>query len=222
MLCRPEDCLLEIGVFKELHVSGVRPLACQARAYRSPASRPKSNLEKGFSELRRRRIARRFFPSCWPIAPIIARTRGGSETAILSRRSKRPFSDNSMTVRRMVFFRRQLARPARPAQEVEQSRIAFGEGGPRFGSARMDDGIAANEFSRKAESAGSNLVLLCRLRRESEKISGGDTRREDTLAPRGEPLDRGGVRPALPEGCVTGTVVDALAQALESHRLSRS
>src|SRR5580765_2282833 len=45
-------------------------------------------------------------------------------------------------------FRRQLARPARPAQEVEQRRIAFREAGPCFGSARMDDGIAANEFSR--------------------------------------------------------------------------
>jgi hypothetical protein len=43
--------------------------------------------------LRRRRSAPRFFPSCPPTAPIIARTRGGSEAAILSRRSKRPFSD---------------------------------------------------------------------------------------------------------------------------------
>jgi hypothetical protein len=53
--------------------------------------------------LRRRRNAPRFFPSCSPIAPIIARTRGGSEAAILSRRSKRPFSENSMMVRLMVF-----------------------------------------------------------------------------------------------------------------------
>jgi hypothetical protein len=32
--------------------------------------------------LRRRRNAPRFFPSCWPIAPIIARTRGGSEAVM--------------------------------------------------------------------------------------------------------------------------------------------
>jgi hypothetical protein len=77
-------------------------LACQSRACRSSARRPKSNREKGFSESRRRRNAVRFFPSCSPTAPIIARTRGGSEAANLRRRSNRPISDKSIMVRLTV------------------------------------------------------------------------------------------------------------------------
>jgi len=37
-------------------------LACQSRAFRSPANRPKSNREKGFREFRRQRSAPLFFP----------------------------------------------------------------------------------------------------------------------------------------------------------------
>src|SRR6266480_466610 len=79
-----------------------RSLACHLRACGSPASRPKSNREKGFRESRRRRSAARFLLSCSPMAPIIARTRGGSEAATRSRRSKRAFSNKSLTVRRTV------------------------------------------------------------------------------------------------------------------------
>ena len=40
MLRRPQDGLLEIGMFEQFHVS-VRSLACQLRACESPASKPK-------------------------------------------------------------------------------------------------------------------------------------------------------------------------------------
>ncbi len=113
------------------------------------------------------------------------------------------------------FFRREFACPSGAAQEIEQRRIALGKAGPCFRPARMNDGVAADEFAGQAEGAGGNLAPARRLCRESEKIGGGDARREDALVPGGEPLDRGRVRPALAEGRLPGAVVDALAQALK-------
>ena len=148
------------------------------------------------------------------MAPIIARTRGGSEAATRSRRSKRLFRQK-LDGAADGFFRRELACSSRAAQEIKQRRIALGEAGPCFRSARMNDGVAADEFAGQAEGAGGNLAPARRLCRESEKIGGGDARREDALVPGGEPLDRGRVRPALAEGRLPGAVVDALAQALK-------
>ncbi len=112
------------------------------------------------------------------------------------------------------FFRREFACPSGTAQEIEQRRIALREYGPCFRSARVNDGVAADEFAGQAEGAGGKLSPSCRLRRESQKIGGGDAGRETALAPGCEPLDRGRVWPALAEGRLPGAVVDALAQAL--------
>ena len=122
-----------------------RSLACQLRACRSPASSPKSNRENGFREPRRRRSAARFFPSCSPMAPSIARTRGGSEVGDLEQTLKAPFLREKRQGSADGFFRRQFACPARPAQEIEQRRIGLGETGPCFRPARVDDGVAADE-----------------------------------------------------------------------------
>src|SRR5260221_10801391 len=47
-----ENCLIEIGVFEELHWLG--SLACQCRACGRPLRRPKSKRESGLSEDRSR------------------------------------------------------------------------------------------------------------------------------------------------------------------------
>src|SRR6266480_5690259 len=81
------------------------------------------------------------------------------------------------------FFRRELACPSGAAQEIEQRRITLGKAGPCFRPARMNDGVAADEFAGQAEGAGGNLAPSRRLCRESEKIGGGDSRRENAFAP---------------------------------------
>src|SRR6266478_4215082 len=81
------------------------------------------------------------------------------------------------------FFRRELACSSRAAQEIEQRRITLGKAGPCFRPARMNDGVAADEFAGQAEGAGGNLAPSRRLCRESEKIGGGDSRRENAFAP---------------------------------------
>ena len=58
-------------------------------------------------------------------------------------------------------------------------------------------------------------LRLRALRRESQKIGGGDAGWKDGLAAGGELLDCGGVRPALAEGRLPGAVIDALAQTFE-------
>jgi hypothetical protein len=55
------------------------------------------------------------------------------------------------------FFRREFACPSGAAQEIEQRRIALGEAGPCFRSARMNDGVAPDKFAGQAEGAGGNL-----------------------------------------------------------------
>ncbi len=112
------------------------------------------------------------------------------------------------------FFGRELACASGAAQEIEQRRIALGKAGPCFRPARMNDCVATDEFAGQAEGAGGNLAPTRRLRRESEKVGSSDARRENALAPGGELLDRGRVRPALAKGRLPGAVVDALAQAL--------
>ena len=56
------------------------------------------------------------------------------------------------------FFRRQFARPAAAAQEIEQRGIALRKAGPCFRPARVDDRVAADEFAGQAEGAGGNLA----------------------------------------------------------------
>jgi len=79
ILLHLKDRLLEVPMFKQPHRQR-RPFACQLPALVRPASIPKSKRDSGFKEARRRWSAAGFFPISSPIAPTIARTRGGSES----------------------------------------------------------------------------------------------------------------------------------------------
>ena len=86
-----KDGLFKVRVVGEPHAgppSLRRGLACQAGAWVSAASRPKSKRVSGLRVLRRVAKARGGRPSCCPTAPRIARTRGGSVGATASSRSK--------------------------------------------------------------------------------------------------------------------------------------
>ena len=57
----------------------------------------------------------------------------------------------------------------------------------------MDDRTFAHQFSGKAERRGRDLSLFRVLRREAEKVGGGDARREHRFAGCCEILDGGGI-----------------------------
>jgi len=67
--------------------------ACQLLAFGNAVSIPKSNRDNELSEARKRRKVLRLVPSCSPKAPSMARTRGGSVSATLRSRLRRPCSD---------------------------------------------------------------------------------------------------------------------------------
>src|ERR1700733_9760964 len=92
MLCGAENGLLKIGVLEKSHARF--PSACHRLACASPDSNPKSKRENGFKEARSDSRAEVFFPSSAPVAPSIARTRGGSDGATFRRRSNRPGLDS--------------------------------------------------------------------------------------------------------------------------------
>ncbi len=57
---RPDDCLVEVWMFKQFHVRG-RSLLCQSCACRSPANMPKSKRESELRETRKRRKSEGLF-----------------------------------------------------------------------------------------------------------------------------------------------------------------
>src|SRR6266404_5016264 len=77
-------------------------LACQLRAFGNAVSIPKSNRDNEFREARKRFRVLRLVPSCSPKAPSMARTRGGSESATLRSRLRRPCSDRRFNNLRIV------------------------------------------------------------------------------------------------------------------------
>ena len=92
MIRRLEYRLFEFCVLKQFHLSG-SPVPASFLASRKPWSAPKSNRDKGFSESRRRSNAVGFLANSSPMAPSSARTRGGSVSTTLSRRSYQPARD---------------------------------------------------------------------------------------------------------------------------------
>lgn len=113
------------------------------------------------------------------------------------------------------FFRREFARPAAAPQEIEQSRLRIGERSPGFRPARMDERSAANEFSRQAQRARRDLAPARGLRREAKKACGGNSCGKDGLARRRQFADGSRAGQALAERRLPGTVVNALAEALQ-------
>src|SRR4030042_6957921 len=102
MLRGTQDRLPKISMFEEVHF-GLFSWACQLRACESPDSKPKSKRESGFREARRRARTAALLPIPSARAPSIARTRGGSESATLRRRSKTPFFESIVRVLRTGF-----------------------------------------------------------------------------------------------------------------------
>ncbi len=77
-------------------------LACHVLACSNPPSKPKSKVENGFNVPLNLFNTPFLAPNCSPKAPSIARTRGGSESAIFNNRSIRPFSPINRSVRSTV------------------------------------------------------------------------------------------------------------------------
>ena len=79
----------------------------------------------------------------------------------------------------------------------------------------MEGGFTTYQFSGKAERRSRDLSLFRVLRREAEKVGGGDARREHRFARCCEILDGGGIGSARPESGLTALVVEPLAQPLQ-------
>jgi acyl transferase domain-containing protein len=75
--------------------------------------------------------------------------------------------------------------------------------------------VAADQFSGQAESGSGNFTAFCALRRESQKISRGDSRRKNRPALRRKLPECGGAWQTLAERRLPGAVVDPFAQAFD-------
>ena len=117
VLLRPNDELIEIGVFEQSHAT--RPLACHARALGSSMKAPKSKRECGFSELRSRASDARSLLILSPNAPRIARTRGGSVDA--TRMSRSNLAPSRSSVEALCTVARGSSSLVRPASRKNSS-----------------------------------------------------------------------------------------------------
>ena len=153
------------------------------------------------------------------MAPSMARTRGGSDGATFSSRSKRPgFTEVSKQLLDR-FLGRQLARFPAVAKEVEKSGIRLGQRSPRCRPPRVNERILAEEEAREARAVGRQLDPGRILGRETQQIGGGGAGREDSLLPKGQGSDMGHVGPAGPERRLPRPVVEPLTQPLD-HTLA--
>jgi len=182
--------LLQILVLKSFISAALLGLQLRRAAVR-PAGQVEP--EKG-SRDRASGAARAVLASCSPIAPIIPRTRGGSKPSP-EQALEASFSVKADRCADGFSGESSLVLPAR-RQEID-SADHFGKAGPCFRPARMNDGVAADEFAGQAEGAGGNLAPARLLCRESEDWR-GDSRRETPCAVRRASGLRG-VRPVLPK-----------------------
>lgn len=86
----------------------------------------------------------------------------------------------------------------------------------------MNDGVVADKFARQAEGAGGNLAPSRVLGREAEKVGGGNSRWENGAVLRNEIPDLRWIGLAFSEGGMAGSVINALAQALDLSLLSEA
>src|SRR5580704_6737292 len=86
----------------------------------------------------------------------------------------------------------------------------------------MDNSIVADELSRQAEGAGRNFAVSRCLGSEAKKIRGDDSRRKNLLVACGEFFHGGRVWQAFAKACLSGTVIDSLAQAFKHTLASKA
>src|SRR5262249_62224263 len=104
---------------------------------------------------------------------------------------------------------------ARGGEGVEEGGFRPGKCVPGPRPARVDDGVAADDKARQAQSVGRQLDPGGILGGEAKEIGRGDARGEDLLPPDGEAADLAGVRPAGAEGGAAGAGIKGPAPALD-------
>ncbi len=219
---RTEHRLVEVGMFKQSHVCGFPwPASCERKlilpAFQSQTGKAGSRMRAVVGgSWRVCRAARRLRRAL----PALAAVRSARLSAD-GRRS--PFSCMRASVRLTVILRRQFARLGLIPQEVEQGTVAFGKVGPGRRPTGVDHRIGSNELSRQAQASRGNLAPFRILCGETQEPGGGYSGREESRSLAGKLSDRGRIGPALSEGGLPGTVINALAQPLDgsSSRESR-
>ena len=181
MLGGPDDCLLEIRMFKQLHgrrcsfayhflANRLNRSACRSQIAIA-GSTSGGAVEASFG----------FFPSCSPIAPSIAadprrlewrNLEQTVESSLFRQEQSRPFDG---------LLRGEFACFSPDAQEVQERRVFIGEAGPCLRSSGMNDGFGADELAREAAAAGRDFASPGILCRESEEIGGGNSGRVNGL-----------------------------------------
>jgi hypothetical protein len=112
--------------------------------------------------------------------------------------------------------RRQFACLAFVPQEAEQGAVAFGKTGPRRRPTCVDHRVRANELPRQTRARGSHLAPCRILRGKPQKTGGTDASRKDGGSLCGKLSECRRIWPALAEGGLPSTEVNALAQPLDS------
>src|ERR1700678_2401877 len=94
--------------------------------------------------------------------------------------------------------------------------------GPGFWTARVNYSFAADELPGKTERAGCDLVSRGILRREAEKVGGGDPRGKDGAVLHGELLDLRWIRPAFAKNRSCGPVISPPAETFDFSLLGQA
>ena len=190
-------------------------IACQLRAYLSPENRPKSNRERGFRESRNQASRAGGVLSCSARAPSIARTRGGSESATLSKCSRHRFSDSSASVRRAVFSG-DISLVLPPCRKKSSKAASVSDSCAQAAGRRVWTIVSSPISFRgrlRAMVATSPRLAVCVV--NPIEIGGGNPGRKDCLRSCRQFLNCGRIGTALAECCLPAAVVDSFAQSLE-------